>query len=119
MATIIAGGFDVVTDADAAVERLKRAGVRDEDMCSFRINPAGEHPARPFHREGGNYSGAGDGGIFFQFYQYLVFFKQVSACKGGRGSAGKPRGKHEGHGKDARKEPRDSHFCLPFFMRLI
>ena len=47
MATIIAGGFDVVTDADAAVERLREAGVRTEDLCTFRVNPAGEHHQLP------------------------------------------------------------------------
>ena len=47
MATIIAGGFDVVTDADAAVDRLKRAGVDMDDMCTFGIMPAGEHHNLP------------------------------------------------------------------------
>lgn len=47
MATIIAGGFDVVTDADAAVARLKEAGVGMDDMCTFGIVPAGEHHALP------------------------------------------------------------------------
>ena len=47
MATIIAGGFDVVTEADAAVERLRQAGVRTEDLCTFRVNPAGEHDQLP------------------------------------------------------------------------
>ncbi len=62
MATIIAGGFDVVTDADAAVERLKRAGVRDEDMCSFRINPAGEHHGMPAGGDRGSSPGAHEAG---------------------------------------------------------
>lgn len=43
MATIIAGGFDVVVDADTAVARLKDAGVRMEDMCTFGVVPPGEH----------------------------------------------------------------------------
>lgn len=47
MATIIAGGFDVVTDADAAMERLREAGVRTDDLCTFRVNPAGEHHNLP------------------------------------------------------------------------
>jgi hypothetical protein len=47
MATIIAGGFDVVTHADAAVERLKQAGVSMENMCTFGVMPAGEHHALP------------------------------------------------------------------------
>jgi hypothetical protein len=47
MATIIAGGFDVSNDADAALGRLREAGVRDDDLCTFRVNPAGEHHAMP------------------------------------------------------------------------
>ena len=47
MATIIAGGFDVVTDADAAVARLKEAGVGMDNMCTFAVVPAGEHHALP------------------------------------------------------------------------
>lgn len=47
MATIIAGGFDVSNDADAALARLREAGVRDDDLCTFRVNPAGEHHAMP------------------------------------------------------------------------
>ena len=45
--TIIAGGFDVLADAEAAVRRLAEAGVSPDDMCRFRINPAGEHNALP------------------------------------------------------------------------
>ncbi len=45
--TIIAGGFDVLTDADAAVDRLERAGVDMDDMCTFGIMPqASTTPAR-------------------------------------------------------------------------
>jgi len=47
MSTIIAGGFDVATDAENAVHRLEVAGVSCEDLCRFRINPAGEHNALP------------------------------------------------------------------------
>jgi hypothetical protein len=47
MASIIAGGFEVVTEADAAVERLRAAGVRTEDLCTFSVNPAGEHDPAP------------------------------------------------------------------------
>lgn len=47
MSTIIAGGFDVVTNAESAVHRLEIAGVSREDICRFRINPAGEHHALP------------------------------------------------------------------------
>jgi len=64
MATIIAGGFDVVTEADAAVERLRQAGVRTEDLCTFRVNPAGEHHALPAggdHRASAGSKDAGKG----------------------------------------------------------
>lgn len=43
MTTIIAGGFDNVADADAALARLKQSGVRPGDVCTFHVNPAGEH----------------------------------------------------------------------------
>ena len=45
--TIIAGGFDVATQAEAAVRRLGEAGVGPQAMCRFHINPAGEHHALP------------------------------------------------------------------------
>ena len=45
MSTIIAGGFPVSTEADAAVRRLQDAGVSIDDICTFRVNPAGEHNA--------------------------------------------------------------------------
>jgi hypothetical protein len=47
MATIIAGGFDVAIDADAAVQRLKEAGVDSEFICNFRVNPPGQHGGLP------------------------------------------------------------------------
>ncbi len=47
MATIIAGGFDVVNNADAAVDRLRSAGVSMDDMCTFGVMPAGEHHNLP------------------------------------------------------------------------
>ena len=43
MATIIAGGFAVSDRADAAMQRLLDAGVDDDNLCSFRVNPPGEH----------------------------------------------------------------------------
>ena len=43
MATIIAGGFAVNHDAEAAMQRLLDAGVDDDNLCSFRVNPPGEH----------------------------------------------------------------------------
>jgi hypothetical protein len=47
MSTIIAGGFDVVTDADAAVRRLQEAGISLDQICTFRVNPPGEHQGLP------------------------------------------------------------------------
>jgi hypothetical protein len=47
MSTIIAGGFDVATDADAAVRRLQEAGVSLDHICTFRVNPPGEHNKLP------------------------------------------------------------------------
>lgn len=47
MARIIAGGFDVVTDAQAAVQRLIDAGISPDDLCKYRVNPAGEHHGLP------------------------------------------------------------------------
>jgi len=64
MATIIAGGFDVVTDADGAIERLRQAGVLEDDLCTFRVNPAGEHhelPAGGDRDESPGAKGAGKG----------------------------------------------------------
>lgn len=43
MTTIIAGGFDVYSKTQAAIERLLAAGVLRENLCEFRINPPGEH----------------------------------------------------------------------------
>lgn len=43
MTTIIAGGFPIHDDAEAAIRRLREAGVDDDNLCSFRVNPPGEH----------------------------------------------------------------------------
>jgi hypothetical protein len=47
MSTIIAGSFDGVTEADAAVRRLQEAGVALDHICTFRVNPAGSHDKLP------------------------------------------------------------------------
>lgn len=47
MATIIAGGFDVYSKTQAAVQRLRDAGIAEDNLCEFRINPAGEHDQTP------------------------------------------------------------------------
>ncbi len=44
---IIAGGFDHYTKGQAAIERLRAAGLPDDDFCEFRVNPAGEHDTTP------------------------------------------------------------------------
>jgi len=62
MATIIAGGFEVSNDADAAIVRLREAGVRDESVCTFRVNPAGEHHAIPAGGDRGASPGAQNAG---------------------------------------------------------
>ena len=43
MSTIVAGGFQVLGEADECVRRLQQAGVDLEWICTFRVNPAGEH----------------------------------------------------------------------------
>jgi len=43
MTTIIAGGFDVYSKTQEAIGRLRAAGVLEENLCEFRVNPPGEH----------------------------------------------------------------------------
>ena len=43
MSTIVAGGFQVLNEAQDAVRRLQDAGVHIDYICTFRVNPAGEH----------------------------------------------------------------------------
>jgi len=43
MSKIVAGGFQVLAEAENAVGRLQNAGVDVEYICTFRVNPAGEH----------------------------------------------------------------------------
>lgn len=47
MTTIIAGGFDVYSKTQAALQRLREAGVAEDNLCEFRINPPGEHHGAP------------------------------------------------------------------------
>jgi|SRR5687768_6547056 len=47
MTTIIAGGFQTHDKANAAYLRLQEAGVPLEYVCSFRVNPPGEHDDTP------------------------------------------------------------------------
>jgi hypothetical protein len=43
MATIIAGGFETYVDTQAALQRLREAGIAPEYVCEFRVNPPGMH----------------------------------------------------------------------------
>jgi hypothetical protein len=43
MSTIVAGGFQVMEEAQEAVRRLQDAGIHIDYICTFRVNPAGEH----------------------------------------------------------------------------
>jgi hypothetical protein len=43
MATIIAGGFETIVEAQDALRRLADAGVNAEYLCEFRVNPPGMH----------------------------------------------------------------------------
>lgn len=47
MATIIAGGFDAYSSTQAALARLREAGIADDFVCEFRVNPPGEHDQTP------------------------------------------------------------------------
>lgn len=47
MTTIIAGGFDTFEKAEAALQRLREAGVSEDNLCDFRVNPPGEHDGTP------------------------------------------------------------------------
>jgi hypothetical protein len=47
MSKIVAGDFQVLTEAQDAVRRLQQAGVDLEYVCTFRVNPAGEHHRIP------------------------------------------------------------------------
>ena len=43
MATIIAGGFENIVQAEEAKRLLSQAGVNSEYLCEFRVNPPGMH----------------------------------------------------------------------------
>lgn len=43
MSTIIAASFPVITESEEAIRRLQEAGVHLDQICTFRVNPAGEH----------------------------------------------------------------------------
>lgn len=47
MNKIIAGEFPSKTPADMAIARLRAAGVSNDDICLFHVNPPGEHDRTP------------------------------------------------------------------------
>lgn len=74
MSTIIAGEFQSKTPADMAMARLRAAGVSDDDICLFHVNPPGGHDRTPVggdrdespgakHAEKGGAAGAVVGGV--------------------------------------------------------
>jgi hypothetical protein len=60
MTTIIAGGFGNIVPAEAAIERLKQAGVSEENICKFRVNPPGMHARYPIGGDRKNSPGSKD-----------------------------------------------------------
>jgi hypothetical protein len=74
MTTIIAGWFQTHDEAAAAMQRLREAGVTEDNLCSFRVNPPGEHHGTPIggdrdespgatHAGGGAVRGAAVGAV--------------------------------------------------------
>lgn len=74
MSTIIAGEFPSKTPADMAMARLRAAGVSNENICFFHVNPPGAHDRTPIggdrdespgakQAEKGGVAGAGVGGV--------------------------------------------------------
>ena len=47
MSKIIAGGFETLDRANAALQRLTQAGVPKEFLCTYRVNPPGMHGTHP------------------------------------------------------------------------
>jgi hypothetical protein len=47
MTKIIAGGFNNIVPAEAAIQRLEEAGVSEDNICKFRVNPPGMHATYP------------------------------------------------------------------------
>src|SRR5207247_7066044 len=72
MSKIIAGGFETLERANAALQRLTEAGVAKKNLCTYRVNPPGMHGTYPLggdrdkspgakHAEGGAAKGAAVG----------------------------------------------------------
>lgn len=62
MATIIAGGFANIVPADAAIAQLRQAGVLQENICTFRVNPPGMHDTYPIGGDRDESPGSKDAG---------------------------------------------------------
>jgi hypothetical protein len=62
MTTIIAGGFQTHEAASAAMRRLLEAGVDEDNLCSFRVNPPGEHDETPIGGDRDKSPGATEAG---------------------------------------------------------
>ena len=57
MTTIVAGNFENIIRADSAKQALLTAGIKSDRICSFGINPPGQHSAYPIG--GDEYASAG------------------------------------------------------------
>jgi hypothetical protein len=73
MSMIIAGEYETLEDAQVGLAALRLAGVREDDYCTFAVNPPGQHDHYPIggdrdespgakHAEGGSVTGAAVGG---------------------------------------------------------
>jgi hypothetical protein len=62
MTTIIAGGFTTSDAAEQAMQRLVAAGVNEDNLCSFRVNPPGEHDGTAIGGDRPESPGAKDAG---------------------------------------------------------
>jgi hypothetical protein len=64
MSVIIIANFGTKAEAEVAVRGLKRIGINSDRMCSFAINPPGQHAAYPiggdhYASPGAEHAGAG------------------------------------------------------------
>ena len=63
MTTIIAGGFENIVPAEAAIARLMEAGISAENLCKFRVNPPGMHDRFPIGGDRNESPGAHEAGV--------------------------------------------------------
>jgi hypothetical protein len=47
MSMIVAGNFSIKAEADSAIEALLSGGILADHICSFAVNPPGQHAAHP------------------------------------------------------------------------